>query len=627
MEARRASRLLAAALRDLASGWRRLAQVDLLYKAVAFVLLTPLTGLLLRYLISRTGNAAVADVDIALFLFTTRSGALALVLVSALVLAIVAVEQACLMTIALGSLRGRNLGLRDAFFRASTHAFAVLRLTFFIVLRVLVLTLPFAAVLGLVYVTLLRAHDINYYLTDRPPAFWGAAVLAVLTLGALAALLLRKATGWVLALPLVIFEGILPVLAPGASARRMTGHRGVAAVVLLAWSALAVGLPLATTFAVHVAGRSAAPAFGRSVPLLLLFMGLLGLVWGFLSLVVGVFNTALFGVLVVRLYDEAGASAARLPESRGDELAFGGGRWRLSLRQLTAGFAIAVLAAIGFAFALYKVAWVDRPVLVIAHRGASAEAPENTLAAFRLAAEEQTDLVELDVQESSDGVVVVNHDQDLMKVGGSPLKIWESTAEQLRAVDIGSRFAPEFSAERVPTLAEALETCKGRSRVDIELKSYGHDERLEERVVELVEAAGMQSEIVTMSLDHDMVRKMKSLRPDWKSGILVAKSIGDLTRLPADFLAVESGMATRRFIRIAHRQGKDVYVWSINDPSKMLQLIGRGADGIITDKPGLAREVVERYARMTQAERLLYVLMVGLGAQEDLAAPEESLRP
>jgi len=624
---RRASGLLAAAARDFASAWRLLAKTDVLYKAIAFAVLTPLTGLLMRYLVTRTGSAAVADADIALFFFTTRVGSLALILISALALAIVALEQACLMTIGLGMLRGARLRLRDAFVHATTRAFAVLRLTLHIVLRVLVLSLPFVAVIGLVYFVLLRDHDINYYLTGRPPEFRRAVALAGVTLVALAALLLRKASGWVLALPIVVFEKVLPVFALGTSAKRMAGRRTVAALALAVWAVLAVGLPLGASVALRAAGRAAAPAFGHSVPTLLLFMGLLGLVWLVLAVAVGVFTTAYFSLLVVRLYDETGAEAARLPAGGGDLQALGGGRFNVSWRGLTGGVAIAVLASIGFFVVVYKLSWTDRTVLVIAHRGASAEAPENTLAAFRLAADEGTDFVELDVQESADGVVLVNHDKDLMKTGRSPLKVWESTAEQLRAVDIGSHKGPQFARERVPTLAEALDACKGRARVDIELKSYGHDERLEERVVELVEAAGMADAIVTMSLDHGMVRKMKSLRPHWKSGILTAKAVGNLTRLPADFLAVEAGMATRRFVRSAHLQGKDVYIWSVNDPSKMFQLIGRGVDGIITDKPGLAREVIERYARMTQAERLLFVLLVGLGAKEDVTAPEGTLRP
>ncbi len=104
-------------------------------------------------------------------------------------------------------------------------------------------------------------------------------------------------------------------------------------------------------------------------------------------------------------------------------------------------------------------------MLVIAHRGASVAAPENTLAAFHLAAEQRADFVELDVQESKDGQVLVNHDSDLMKVGRSAMKIWETDAAQLRTVDIGSHAGPQFSGERVPTLAEVFAACKGEKCV------------------------------------------------------------------------------------------------------------------------------------------------------------------
>jgi glycerophosphoryl diester phosphodiesterase len=285
-----------------------------------------------------------------------------------------------------------------------------------------------------------------------------------------------------------------------------------------------------------------------------------------------------------------------------------------------------VIAA-GLAHLLMKDTWTDRPVLVFAHRGASASAPENTLASFRRAAEEHTDFVELDVQESSDGAVVVAHDRDLMKVARSPLQIWSSTEQQLREIDIGSSFSATFKDERLPTLAEALAVCKGVCRVDIELKDYGKSQRLEERVVGLVEAAGMQSDIVTMSLNRTMVDKMKRLRPNWKAGLLAAKTIGQPSRLPYDFLAVESRTATRRFIRAAHAAHKPVYVWTVNDPQRMIRMIGLGADGLITDRPALAREVLTRYAAMTQAERLLVFAMTQLGVREEISEPEDDLRP
>jgi glycerophosphoryl diester phosphodiesterase len=271
--------------------------------------------------------------------------------------------------------------------------------------------------------------------------------------------------------------------------------------------------------------------------------------------------------------------------------------------------------------------WADRPVLVFAHRGASEAAPENTLAAFRRAGVEHADFVELDVQESADGVVLVVHDSDLMKLARVPLKIWSSTAAQLRTVDIGSRYSSAYADQRVPTLAEALQACKGITRVDIELKDYGHNHHLEERVAELVEAAGMQKQIVTMSLNRAMAAKMKRLRPTWTSGLLIAKAIGDVSRLPADFFAVESRMAERTLIRSAHAAGKPVYVWTVDDASRMIRLMGLGVDGLITDRPALAREVVDSYAAMNSGQRLLLFVMTRLGVRDEISESEGNLRP
>jgi len=247
---------------------------------------------------------------------------------------------------------------------------------------------------------------------------------------------------------------------------------------------------------------------------------------------------------------------------------------------------------------------------VLAHRGSSINAPENSLAAFRLAIEEDADMIELDVQETRDGEVVVVHDSDLMKVGGSPMKIWEHTAAELRSVDIGKD-------ERVPTFAEVLAECKGKIRVMVELKSYGHAEKLEERVAQLVEAADMQNDTAFMSLNHDMVRQMKRVRPQWRVGALAAKALGDPSKAGADFLAVESSMATARMVRRAHRAGQDVYVWTVNDPAAMLSALSRGVDGLITDKPAVAREIVERRAKMSDAERFLVALMLRAGVEPD----------
>jgi glycerophosphoryl diester phosphodiesterase len=343
-----------------------------------------------------------------------------------------------------------------------------------------------------------------------------------------------------------------------------------------------------------------------------------------LGLAVTILNVSLFSLLIVRLYVHTGEPREpRLPLCLP-------ARWdlhRLSGRARAGLATLAVLAAAGFALLAFLATRSTQPMLVIAHRGASAEAPENTLAAFRLAAEQGTDFVELDVQESADGEVVVAHDSDLMKVGGAALKIWETDAARLRAVDVGSHLGPQFAAERVPTLAEALAVCRGRCRVIVELKSYGHDDRLEERVAAIVEAAGMEDDCIFMSLDHAMVERMKRLRPGWRSGVLVAKAVGDLTALRADFLAVEARIATRRFVRRAHQAGREVYVWTVNDPAWMLTAMSHGVDGLITDRPDVARQVIARREALSDAQRLLVALLVRLGARTEVLAAEDALRP
>jgi glycerophosphoryl diester phosphodiesterase len=251
--------------------------------------------------------------------------------------------------------------------------------------------------------------------------------------------------------------------------------------------------------------------------------------------------------------------------------------------------------------------------IVLAHRGAAGLRPENTLAAFDKACEDKTDFVELDVQESADGEVIVFHDSDYMKIAGVKLKAWEATLPELARLDIGSSFSPEYLDQRTPLLREALRLCKGRAKVDIELKYYGHNQRLVEKVIEIVEQEGMVDQIVLMSLYHPFVEEAKRLRPTWTVGLLAAVTVGDVTRLSSDFVALNTQSTTRATIDLAHRRGKSVYVWTIDNPVLMSYYLGLGVDGLITNRPDLAREVIEQLKEMSPAERLLLDGSVRLG--------------
>jgi glycerophosphoryl diester phosphodiesterase len=586
-----------------------------IYKLVAFVVLTPLVGGALRLFLSTSGSAVVADEDILSFVLSPI-GLTTLVLIGAVTLAIVALEQACLMAIGFGATRGHRVTVAGALWYGARHAWSILVLTLRIFVRALLIALPFLIAGGVVYLVLLRAHDINYYLAERPPIFLFTAGIIAALFAVMAVLIIKRLISWSFALPSVLFEAMGPAEAMAASEERVHGHRWTIAFVLVAWGVVASilsAVPLALT---QWLGEWILPKFSDSMNGTVWVMGGLLLIWAVVNLVVTLVNASMLALLVIRLYERLGAAAdAQLSGvDVSERLAEGGGR-RISTAMVLGLLALAAVLAGLVGHRLMNRVSLEDDVLVIAHRGAAGGAPENTLASVALALEHGADVVEIDVQETADGEVVVIHDSDLMKVGGSPMKVWEATFDEIRAIDAGSWFAPEFTGQRVPTLEQVLETCRGKAVVDIELKYYGHDQMLEQRVAAVVDATGMGDQVIAMSLKGDAVVKMKDIRPEWDVGLLTAKAVGDLTTAEADFLAVHVGMANSAFIHRAHEAGKDVYVWTVNDRLNMSRMMSRGVDGVITDHPALARLVLEERAEMSSVERLLVAAAFWIGLE------------
>ena len=608
-----ASTLLLEAFRDFYRVWTRFLATDLFYKALAFVILAPLAGLILNLFVATSGSAVIADQDI-LFFLLRPVGVIGLTVVGAIALGIAALEQACLMAIGYGEMNNRSVEALEGIRFGLKSAKQVFLLTFHIVVRTLLIAAPFVIVIGLLYLQLLTEFDINYYLTERPPEFKFVLVLAGLLVAVLAVLVIRRLLSWSFALPLVLFEGKTPKHALGASAGRVQGHRLLVTLVLVGWGVAVVvlsGIPLGL---VELLGGWIVPKVRGSMTGVTATAGALLLLFAVANLVISVLTASTFALLVLRLWQRYGIAEEDLLDL--DEIRSGlegqrRFRWgRYGVIAVLAGV-IVVAGVVGY-LAIDRVVLED-DVTITAHRGAAIHAPENTLASVERGLDDGADYIEIDVQEDADGRVVVLHDSDLMKVGGSKLKIWDATADQLAGIDIGSWFAPEFSDQRVPTLEEVLELCRGRAKVNIELKYYGHNERLEEKVALIVEDLAMEPEVIFMSLKYEMVQKMKSIRPDWTVGLLTAKAVGDLTKLEADFLAVNSGMAKAQFVRSAHAARKDVFVWTINDALGMSVMMSRGVDSIITDDPGLAHKVIVWREDLNPAERAILSLAYWFG--------------
>jgi glycerophosphoryl diester phosphodiesterase len=141
--------------------------------------------------------------------------------------------------------------------------------------------------------------------------------------------------------------------------------------------------------------------------------------------------------------------------------------------------------------------------------------------------------------------------------------------------------------------------------VNIELKYYGWDERLAKRVVDIVEKAQMDNDIVIMSLEPKAIRQVKNMRPEWQVGLLSAAALTDIVGENADFLAVHSRMASPGFVKQVHDAGKRLYVWTVNDAVGMMQMFDLGVDALITDKPDLAIRLMGQRATLNPAERVL----------------------
>jgi glycerophosphoryl diester phosphodiesterase len=234
--------------------------------------------------------------------------------------------------------------------------------------------------------------------------------------------------------------------------------------------------------------------------------------------------------------------------------------------------------------------------LVTAHRGSSAEAPENTLSAIRLAIAQGADGVEIDVQEAGDGTLVLLHDEDLQRVAGDPRGVWELDHAALAKLEAGAWFSPRFAGEPIPTLAEVLDLARGRIGLNIELKHHGHEQHLVESALDLVRAAGMGGDCLLTSEDLGALRRVNDLAPHMRIGWIVDADPGNPRNLEIDALSLHLPLATPGLIRACQAAGVETHVWTVNERVDMVRLIRLGVTSIMTDRPAVLRKVLAECA-------------------------------
>jgi glycerophosphoryl diester phosphodiesterase len=586
-------------LGDLGWRWRVVFGWQLLVQLLGFIVVTPLASWLANRIVARSGSDVVSNYDIASFVLSP-AGAVFVILVVAAAIAFYTSQLAGYAWIAAHAIARQPVTLWSTI-GAVAHKFRLLvRLGARAFLRVVLLALPFLAILALVWFTTLAGRDVNYYLAEHPPE-WRRALLVVLVCGAgFLFVLLAQAARWLYAMPIAMFHPLQPAQALLASERMLEGRLVRSIAPLLAWGVLLAALATLCLWS----GRQVTDAAldwagidpGRVLPLVALFMSV---TIGF-SYVYATLQFAGHQFLATRLYTEQREAPLLLEGSAQTHAAAAGARVGRPL--LLGVAAVAALALLALLFLLQRLD-VREDVAVTAHRGASLQAPENSMSAFRAAYAAGSDFVELDVQRTRDGAIVVFHDGDLMRMGEDPRKVKNLTLAEIQAIDIGQRRGPAYAGEHVPTLAEVIDYARDKFRINIELKYNVPDQGLATAVIALVRQKDFLDQIVITSLDHAALRQVERIQPDIDTGLIVTAAVGKVTRTDTDFVSLNAARATASLVDQARAAGKQVHVWTVNTPEAMLRMIERDVDNIITDDPAtLVRVMRDRHGLTPQEQ-------------------------
>ncbi len=240
---------------------------------------------------------------------------------------------------------------------------------------------------------------------------------------------------------------------------------------------------------------------------------------------------------------------------------------------------------------------VTFPLLVIGHRGAAGHAPENTLAAFRRGLALGADGIECDVHMSRDGELVVIHDATLERTTDGRGRVSDRTLGELKALDAGSWYGPEFAGERVPTLAEvfaevrAAEASSARARwCFVELK-HGSDRYpgIEEKLVLAIAGSGLLERVAVISFDHGAIATIRAMAPTLRAGVLYdarpVDSVGLALSAGASWIGPSVKWVNGPEVAQARSAGLEVFVWTANDPEGMRRVLELGVTAAGSDYP------------------------------------------
>ncbi len=251
----------------------------------------------------------------------------------------------------------------------------------------------------------------------------------------------------------------------------------------------------------------------------------------------------------------------------------------------------------------------NRNLKVMAHRGYGYGVPENSISSIKKSIKEKIDYVEIDVQKTKDGKYILNHDKNFTRVAfGKPKEASERvgnlTYSQIRTFDIGSNFGPKYAGEKVPTIEDILDLCKGKIKINLELKEKV-DSKMMDDLIKMVKERNMQNQVIFTSLDIKNVEYIEKKDSNLLTGLIYFVTLGKKENFISDYLIMEEREATDSNIFNLQIQGHKVIVWTVNTDESIEKFVKSEADGIISDNPLKIKQAIKENSMLNEKDLIL----------------------
>ena len=506
--------------RNFKWNFKRLVFFEIMYKLLAVFIFIPINYYILNKAISKTGVHTISNEELISFGLSSK-GIVGIFLIVVVSFIAIFIEMAILTYIANKSHKESNVNLLEATINSIKIIPKKINMYMFFLVILSGVIGPITGI-GL-YSSLIRELTIPSFIKIELSKSMSGKILFMLIMASMFLILLK----WVLSIPAVVIEKVSLKEAFRNSKYIYQNSRFKIFYYLVCWIIINLVLRGVLLGLYYIGGYIAIILLGISGILTSIFIFIYITLFLVGYVILSVINLPLFISFLVELYyeyrcyDIEEREFKSIKEYESNKIYIFINKYKKYVN--TIGVSVFCIMVISMATAAIKDRVIDKDIAITAHRGSSIKAPENSKSSIEEAILEGADYAEIDVMTTKDEEVVLFHDSSLKRIDGTNRSIKDMTLDEVVKVDNGSYFSPEFSGERIPTLDEIMQLSKGNIKLNIELKTVNKEDKLPEKVVEIIRKYHMEDQILLSSMDYDAIQKAKEMNPRLGVGYIIPK--------------------------------------------------------------------------------------------------------